>query len=146
MENPTILIQGTLKPFYPGVILWGKIRTNRKEDPFWRLEHVQFDVSSVSVTTVGSYSDADNGDLNNEVKVTVFKGIPESQIFSEKNICVAGVIKVGRKGLSLGAIPGENFEISWPKGESVVTVVLDIEEVKMQTVRNITFYIQHIVK
>ncbi len=146
MENPNILFQGTLKPFYPCVILWGQIRTNRKVDPFWRLEHVQFDVSSVSVTTVGSYSDVDNGELNNEVKVAVFKGIPESQIFKEINICVAGVIDVGKKGLSLAATPGENFEIPWPKGGSVVTVVLDIEEVKMRMVRNITFYIQHIVK
>lgn len=114
---------------------WGKEMLDIEIDnilPFWQ---IQFRLDEVTIRT--SFSDEPD-----DVDLTVFDGLPGEGDILPDQICTEGIIVVGTNGIQIDS-GGATLEVlPWPKGITLVHVVLDAIQMKSKEIKEVFVFIK----
>lgn len=114
-----------------GLTGFGKLIFYR--NPYIGLADIEFNPGGVTVKTV-------DFDEFEEVKITVYQGIPNNNALFPQYYVSSGIIGVSDEGLAVDAGSRREAVFPWPSGLTDVLVALDAQEVISRQVRTITFY------
>jgi hypothetical protein len=137
-KDTKVIFKRKVNVFYPFITLeglTGKERLQPKIDSLIGVAQFQFRMDSVSVATIPS-------DETEEIELTIYNGLPDVEDVPPTKLCAAGLIKVGRNGITLDSGGRVEDILQWPRGITAVHVVLMVPEVEKGQVRTVVFFIK----